>query len=267
MLGRFNEHAKNVILRVGEVRDLGDISRYEFHDAMKVYTASPPDVLHVDEKNIREHYVVNVVGIVYTSNHKDALYLPPDDRRHYVAWSEKKKEDFDTDYWNKIWKWYADGGYRNVAAYLDNYDISKFDAKAPPKKTPAFWMVVSMNRPAEESELMDVIDALGNPDALTLNMITKSTDIDHRLCEWLRDRKNRRAIPHRLDQCDYVAVRNTDATDGLWKIGNARQVIYAKRTLSVAKQHEAAVTFVRDETARRAAAQAEEDARNRERGR
>jgi hypothetical protein len=50
MLGRFNEHAKNVILRVGEVRDLGDISRYEFHDAMKVYTAAPPDVLHVDEK-------------------------------------------------------------------------------------------------------------------------------------------------------------------------------------------------------------------------
>ncbi len=57
--------------------------------------AAPPDVLRVDEKNLREHSVFNVCGVVMTTNHKtDGIYLPADDRRHFVAWSEKTKDDF-----------------------------------------------------------------------------------------------------------------------------------------------------------------------------
>ena len=220
LLGRFNSFLGSVILRISEARDLGEVSRYEFHDATKTYTAAPPNVLRVDEKHLREYYVLNVVGIVITSNHKDALFLPPNDRRHYVAWSDLTKEDFDTDYWNKIWAWYEADGYRNVAAYLDSLDISKFNAKAPPKQTRAFWTVVGMNQPAEEGELLDVIDIMGNPNALTLKMIVTKAFVTSAvsLSEWLTDRKKRRAIPHRLEQCEYVAVRNDAAKDGLWKI-------------------------------------------------
>ena len=45
LMGRFNGFLKSVILRVNEARDLGDISRFQFYDHMKAYTASPPDVL------------------------------------------------------------------------------------------------------------------------------------------------------------------------------------------------------------------------------
>ena len=49
---------------------------------MKAYTASPPDVLRVDEKHLREHAVLNCTGVIITSNHKtDGIYLPDDDRR------------------------------------------------------------------------------------------------------------------------------------------------------------------------------------------
>jgi len=113
--------------------------------------------------------VVNCVGVIVTTNYMDAMYLPPDDRRHYVAWSEKKKDDFDSDYWNKIWSWYAADDYRHVAAHLARLDISGFDAKAPPPKTAAFWSSVDANRPSEKTELMDIIDALENTDALTLD--------------------------------------------------------------------------------------------------
>ena len=58
--------------------------------------------------------------------------------------------------------------------------------------------------------------------------------------EWLRDRKNRRAIPHRLEQCGYVPVRNDAAEDGLFKINNRRQVVYAKAGLSIRDRLEAA---------------------------
>ena len=85
-----------MILRVSEARDLGDVNRYEFYDHMKAYTAAPPDVLRVDEKNLREYSVFNCCGVIITTNHKtDGIYLPADDRRHFVAWCDLDKEDFD----------------------------------------------------------------------------------------------------------------------------------------------------------------------------
>lgn len=119
LLGRFNPFVKSVILRVSEARDLGDVDRYAFYDHMKVYTAAPPDVLLCDEKNIREHAVPNVTGVIITSNHKtDGIYLPADDRRHFVAWSTLSKEDFEADYFRALYRWYEAGGNRHVAALL-----------------------------------------------------------------------------------------------------------------------------------------------------
>jgi hypothetical protein len=125
LLGRFNGFVKSVILRVSEARDLGDVNRFSFYDHMKIYTAAPPDVLRVDEKNLREHSVLNCCGVIITTNHKaDGIYLPADDRRHYVAWSDAAKEDFVADYWPKLWGWYESGGYAHIAAYLAGFDIA-----------------------------------------------------------------------------------------------------------------------------------------------
>ena len=54
MLGRFNGYLRSVILRISEARDLGDVDRFQFYDHLKSYIAAPPDVLRVDEKNLRE---------------------------------------------------------------------------------------------------------------------------------------------------------------------------------------------------------------------
>jgi hypothetical protein len=244
MLGRFNGFLKSVILRVNEARDLGDVNRFQFYDHLKAYTAAPPDVLRVDEKNLREHGILNCCGVVITTNHKaDGIYLPADDRRHYVAWSDLSKEDFAPDYWNTLWRWYDRGGDRHVAAYLAKLDISSFDAKAPPPKTAAFWDIVDANRAPEDAELADVLDRLGNPDATTLTRIQNEARGDFAV--WIRDRKNRRVIPHRLEGCGYVPVRNDAAKDGLWKIGDARQVVYAASTLSIRGRIEAANRLVR----------------------
>ena len=76
-----------------------------------------------------------------------------------------------------------------------------------------------------------MIDALGNPAALHLKLLIATATGD--IAEWLMNRKNRRAIPHRLERCGYVSVRNPDAKDGYWVIDSTRQPIYAKNTLSV----------------------------------
>jgi hypothetical protein len=240
VLGRFNGFLKSVILRVNEARDLGDVNRYQFYDHMKAYTAAPPDVLRVDEKHLREHYVLNCVGVVITTNYKaDGIYLPADDRRHLVAWSDRSKDDFDAAYWTTLWTWFRNGGDRHVAAYLAGLDLSSFDPKAPPPKTAAFWDIVDANRAPEDSELADALDELANPDATTLTLVAIHTK-DSGFHDWVKDRKNRRALPHRFEQCGYVPVRNDTANDGLWRINGRRQVIYAKDSLSVADRIRAA---------------------------
>ena len=173
-----------------------------------------------------------------------ALYLPADDRRHYVNWSSASKEDFPNDYWNELWNFYADGGFAHVTAYLNELDLSNFDPKAPPPKTAAFWDIVNANSAPEDVDLADAIAALGDPnnditpDAITVEqLILKASGA---AAEWLLDRKNRRAIPHRLERCGYASVRNQNTSDGRWKVQGKNVVVYAKISLSLREQIKAA---------------------------
>ena len=182
LLGRFNGFVKSVILRISEARDLGDVNRYQFYDHLKAYTAAPPDVLLCDEKNLREHSVLNCCGVIITTNHKtDGIYLPEDDRRHYLAWSDLVKDDFDEEYWRKIYHWYDHGGTEHVAAYLTNLDISGFNPKTPPPKTEAFWAIVNASRPPEDAELATALEALGSPDVVWVTKVAGRADVFRRM--------------------------------------------------------------------------------------
>ena len=86
-------------------------------------------------------------------------------------------------------------------------------------------------RAPEDDELADAIDALGSPEALTVGQVTGHAVAV--FAEWLRDRKNARRIPHRFEECGYVAVRNPGDTEGRWKIDGRRHTIYAKARLSI----------------------------------
>jgi hypothetical protein len=240
LLGRFNGFVKSVILRISEARDLGETDRYSFYEHTKVYTAAPPDVIRCDEKHLREHAVMNVCGVVITSNHKtDGIYLPADDRRHYVAWSALTKTDFTEEYWKSLYGWYRyGGGVGHVAAYLATLDLSAFDAKAPPPKTSAFYEIADANRAPEDAELADVLEALGNRPAVTLTDLVDYAGTDFKA--WLQDRKNRRQMPHRLETAGYVPVRNQNAADGLWVLYEKRQVVYARKDLPLRDQLAAA---------------------------
>lgn len=232
MLGRFNGFVKSVILRVSEARDLGDVDRFAFYDHMKTYTAAPPDVLRVDEKYRSEYAVFNVCGVIITSNHKtNGLYLPEDDRRHFVAWSDATKDDFAAGYWEGLWAWYQNGGTGHVAAYLAAKDISEFNAKAPPPKTEAFWDIVASNSAPEDAELSDALEKLGNPAAVTLSALIEVAE--QSFADWLKDRKNSRRVPHKLEECGYRPVRNPNAKAGRWKVGGKDMVVYVRKELSI----------------------------------
>jgi Family of unknown function (DUF5906) len=245
LMGPFNGYVKSVILRVSEAHDLGEVNRYALYERTKTLLAAPPEVLRVNEKHLREYTVPNVAGVIYTTNHRtDSLYLPPDDRRHYVAWSEVANEDFDPEHWLALWTWYRNGGLAHVAAYLASHELGGFSATAPPAKTPAFWSMAHADRSSDDAELADVIDALGNPIAFCLSHIVAKAEAIPKvaLAEGLKDRKHRRAIPHRLERAGYITV-DSDAQDGHWVIEKSRQRIYARKDLALGYRKSAADTL------------------------
>lgn len=245
LMGRFNGFVKSVILRVSEARDMGDTDRYSLYEHLKIYTASPPEVLRCDEKNRREYGVLNVCGVVITTNYKaGGIYLPSDDRRHFVAWSECNKDDFTENYWKKLWDWYDNGGYQNVAAYLSHFDLSGFNPKEPPEKTDAFWEIVNTGRAPEDADMADAIEELQSPDAVTIDMVAEAADAD--FYDWLNDRRNRRKIPHRFETAGYVPVHSETTSDGRWKVRGKNVMIYAKRDVAKRDRIKAAQNLIKN---------------------
>lgn len=242
LTGQFNPFVESVVLRINEARDLGEFDRFAFYDHSKTYIAAPPEILMCNNKHTKEYPVFNVMGVIITTNHKTAgIYLPRDDRRHFVAWSDATKENFTEDYWRDLWAWFNEGGDAAVLDYLRGFDLGGFNPKAPPPKTEAFYAIVQANANPDDLTLAGVTTAEDGArlPVVTLDDLIRLTTMSQRndLCELhevLTDRKNRRRIPHMMERAGYEALRNPDAKDGLWKIDGKRQTIYADTALNLA---------------------------------
>jgi hypothetical protein len=245
---------------------------------MKTYLAAPPPTVTVNEKYITHCDILNVCGVVITTNYKETgLFLPPDDRRHYVLWSDLQPKDFKPEdfqpqnftprqrnptYWDWLWDWYeTQNGGAHIAAYLRQFDASKFNPKGPPPKTEAFWAIANANRPREETELAEVLAAMGQPPATTLALIEAAPIQSMRLRDWLNDSRNRRVIPKHMKTAGYENVHNPASSNGLWRINGVKQVVYAREELLVAQRVAAASDLKAAEEARAAEAKAAAEAR------
>ena len=103
-----------------------------------------------------------------------------------------------------------------MVAYLAALPLDHFGAKVPPLKRAAFWTIVAAHQAPENAELADALKRLETPAAVTKAMIIEVADFD--LQSWLRERRNSRSLPHRMEKCGYVAVRNAAATDRQFKV-------------------------------------------------
>jgi hypothetical protein len=225
-----NGYLQCVILRVSEVRDLGEASRFAFFEQMKTIEAAPPEVHSVVDKWVKAHPVANVCGVIYTSNHKEGgMHLEADDRRHYVAWSDLTKADFTADYWRDLHQWFDAGGADDCAAYLREVDVSAFDAKSPPPLTDAFWAMVEANRPESTYDLAELVSRIGDPDALTMAHLVAAAHGNDEMVKWLKAPGERKKVSRGLADIGYEVVRNPDDKTGRWQKGDQRFTVYAKK--------------------------------------
>jgi hypothetical protein len=242
LISKNNEFLRAVFVLLSEARDMGEqgrIDRYGLYDHTKNLLATPPNMLRINEKYIREYYITNCFGMAVTSNHRDAFYLTPDDRRYFIVVSECKTGTYDAAFWNAWWYWYKhENGINDVVALLRERDLSKFDPKAPPPKTPGFWHMVNADRGEDHGEINDAIDAVGKartppiatrrPEALTIGELIGAAPS----VAWLSELKMRRRAMKCLNDCGYIAVTNPHAYEGLWTVNGKRQRIYALTALA-----------------------------------
>lgn len=241
----FNPFAKGVLLRVSELRDLGDRNRNNFYEHMKTYVAAPPHTIFVSEKYRSEYPIPNVVGVIYTTNNRTGgLWIPEDDRRHYIAWSELKQEDIPPGYFKDYYAWlYGGGGQEAVAGLLLAHDLSGFDPGEKPRQTAHMRNMVDASQSSEFDEFWTVLEQLEWPAAVTiqdlvvqanrgLTRVEEMTSGESDFAYWLKDRRNKRQLPYRMEEAGYVKVLNPKATTGKWKSRGAAITIYVKTALS-----------------------------------
>jgi hypothetical protein len=156
-----------------------------------------------------------------------------------VAASPCKAGQFPPQFFTEFYRWYeTEGGIGHVIAFLKSYDLANFNAYETPPKTDGFWNMVIADHGPEHGELLDAIDALGTPEALTIgDLVSKAPG-----AEWLADRTKSRVIPHHLRRCGYERAPNPDAgrNSGMWSIKGHRTMVYARADLNPAERVAAA---------------------------
>jgi hypothetical protein len=237
----FTGWVESTLIIINEARDLGDVDRYKFYEHAKRFIAAPPDTLPCNRKYLAAYNVPNVMGVVITSNNKlSGLYIDPDDRRHYVAWSNAEKQP--AAYFDALWAWMEGGGKNAVIGYLQRLDLADFNPKAPPPKTEAWHQIVAAHVNPDETALSEAVeDAQGNRIQIaTVREIIAAAQFrgDLGLATTLQDKRNARKIPQMLERIGFEVLRNPYAkSDGRWRLSDGRKdTLYVDRSLPYAEQ-------------------------------
>jgi hypothetical protein len=239
---KYNGYLESVICLISEAQDFGEDDRYAFYNRVKPWLGgTAATVLMVADKYVKAHPVFDVFDPIITTNHKvRGLFLPDDDARHYVAWSNRTWEDWgypdfetlDREYFGPLHDWYKDGGYEAVAHYLRTLPLT-MSPTAPPPKTDAWYEIVHAYADPNTSALARILETLGNPPAVTVAQVS-AADSKQEL-EWF-DVKRRNKVPADMEEAGYVHQGNPASEKGRWMVGpksNRREIsIYVRAKLS-----------------------------------
>jgi len=184
-------------------------------------------------KGVRAYRSLVCASYIIATNNPDALPLPPDDRRFVVLKNGGKREP---EFWEAINDWLeVPENIGAFAAYLDDVDLSDFDAFAPPPMTETKRNMSELSRSDLDRAFDQVIAEL--PGELLAppqieREITRLKNEDDMLV--LPDRWQaalRRMIAKRL----YRVGADRDATGGVIKVDGEKWTVYARTDKTAAR--------------------------------
>lgn len=234
IMSNFNGYMRSILLLINEARDLGETKRHEFYLHMKDVIATPPTTVLVNEKHEKGIHVANVCLVIMTTNHRtDGIYLPSGDGRHFPVWSERSREEYDIDYFDRFYDWLNNGGTAHVAAYLRALNVSDFRPGRPPPQTDLFHEIVQASTPLETTQIADILENW-RPDVFVLSTLISQATGD--LHEWLSNKGNHKSIPYRLAECGYTRIPKPGVADGRWTVGGGKQNVYGNKDLPIERR-------------------------------
>jgi hypothetical protein len=230
-----NAWTASVVVQISESRNLGDdggrISKFEMYESTKDLCAAPPATLSCVDKWIPRHQVKNVLRLFITTNHGiDGVYLPPQDRRHYCAWSDAVAMSEEES--KALYAWYATGGEEMVAHYLTHLDLSSWNPGAPPPKTEWWHRLVLEGNQHDENPLADAIEKLGNPEWLTAEGLAKEGG--PAVASWFADSRNRKNTSRMLGALGYRRISNPGDKRGRYSFSKEQRIVYARVSVNPA---------------------------------
>jgi hypothetical protein len=241
-------HVKSVILTIDEAADTGadekdQINRRKFYEQTKTLIADTGSgTLEVNEKYMKKHKVFNVVGVIFTTNSQFALYLAPDDRRHYVCWSLAKPSDFNLEFYTQLHTWYAAEGLAHVEAFLRARDLSGFNPNVPPPKTDAWQQMVGIDTPVSDGELNDTLEKLGHPDVFTVDMLAAAAP------PALRETIAKpRLVAMVLARAGFTRFANPTEATHRWCVNKRKVTVYCRADLALVERAGRVAEFIKQQ--------------------
>ena len=101
--------------------------RREVLDALKPLITD--DRIEIQHKSVDQVTAENRANFILTSNHKDAVLKTRDDRRYAIFYTAQQsrehleRDGMTGDYMPRLWQWLRNGGFADVAGYLQRYAI------------------------------------------------------------------------------------------------------------------------------------------------
>jgi hypothetical protein len=142
------------VMVINELRQAEAADRRALENRLKPIIAAPPELLPVNRKGLRPYYALNRLFVLAYSNERAAIVLPASDRRWFVVWSDAgRMTPAESD---RLWGWYAAGGFDAVASWLHSRDVSAFQPGAAPPMTEAKMILVEQGLSSAESFVCDM---------------------------------------------------------------------------------------------------------------
>lgn len=143
------------VVILNELKEPEAKERRALANKLKPIIAAPPETLTINRKGLHPYEMLNRLQVIAFTNDPVPISIPSQDRRWFCLWSSAPR--MDPDEADKLWKWYKNGGFQKIAAWLHQRDVSAFNPAAAPPVTDWKLNMVEQGMSMTESHLVDMI--------------------------------------------------------------------------------------------------------------
>jgi len=183
LLRPFSSYLKGTkVLHLNEIL-LGDHEdRKMVNDKLKLFLASPPNTLQIEEKYLKPYIIPNLLQFVGCTNHYYCIAPDEGERRYAAFWCRAENPRDSTkagpwaDWFRQYHQWLEAGGHEHVAYFLQERDLARFDPNRHPPITSWFEAMIDYQRDPLEVWLIERVQEAKGPFAS--DMVTSEAILD-----------------------------------------------------------------------------------------